>query len=131
MPLRFGLAGQCLGFFDRLVPLRMGGDQHTPVVDADQPVSNRNFDGFDGEPHADLVKLRSETDLPVATNLASCQRLYRCGLNRFAVVVGSETEPFPRHNITNPLMTTLEIVFPHPAINLGLGVLDTDKHLAV
>ena len=70
-PLWLRPAGQRSGFFDWLVPLSVGGDQHSAVVDADQPVPDRYIDGFAGWPNADLVKLRREADLPVTADLAS------------------------------------------------------------
>ena len=47
------------------------------------------------------------------------------------MVFASETESFPRNNITDPLVTTIKVVDPDPTINLGLGILDTREDFAV
>ena len=99
------------------------------MMDTDQPISHRHLDGFASEPHPDLVELGSEADLPVTANLAGRRRFNQCRVDCFGVVLSSETEPFPRDDIANPLMAALEIVFTHPPVYLGLCILDTVEHL--
>ena len=102
LPLRLGLAGPALWFFfGRPVPLRMGRDQHTSEMDADEPVSDSDLDNLASEPHADFVELRREADLPVTANLASRRRLNRCTLDRFSV--GPPARPNRSEGRTSPI----------------------------
>src|SRR5262249_46362057 len=124
------LAVQRRLLFGRTVALGVGGDEHPAVVDADEAVSDGDLDGFTVEPHSDRVEGAGEADLAGPGDAAGRGRLLD-KLDRFDWFAAGETEPFPRDDVTDALMTAIVVIGVHPPVQLRLGVGDGVEHLAV
>ncbi len=127
---RRDLACQRFGFLGRSMSLGVGCQQHTLMVNRDEPVSDGHLDGLTRQPHPNRIELARETDLAGLSNPTGGD-WFVCWHGRIDRVRGCETEPFPRHHITNALMAPLVVVLMHPRIELGLRVSDRLEYLAV